>query len=265
MATSEQSLRERVLEAMQKSLRSRVFEVLEQREMMIDAKECIDLIRSLERESDRAVPIVLFGYLDGLLVGLFEAELNPSIPGGASSLLDGMAPLSTASSRINVAQGFYWISDQVADQLRLLKSIRNEFAHNPYTTFDAPKVQGWIASNEMYMGILRGTRGGDEPGLESDEDGREWVIDIDTVEGIRDGKLVRTPRLDFVISVVLTLHLAVLQMYVSPTAWRLGVHPGEMMAHKDEWPEDMIRFDASVGEFIDAAYWQEGKRQGRID
>jgi len=79
-------------------------------------------------ESDRAAVILGTAKLDSLLRQILEAHLLPCA-GGHDELLDGDAPLSTLSSRINACYRLGIINATFARCLHLIRRIRNSFAH----------------------------------------------------------------------------------------------------------------------------------------
>jgi hypothetical protein len=104
------------------------------------ADEANAFIKQLVGESDRGAALVGIAYLDDLLAGLFRAHmLTKKVSEG---LLEGFAPLSTFSSRIDVAYCLGWIGPETYRDLHLLRKVRNEFAHaHEPVTFSSAKVQ----------------------------------------------------------------------------------------------------------------------------
>jgi hypothetical protein len=86
--------------------------------------------REFAKESDRAAVILAAAKLDFTLLQLLQRLLLPS-PTGSDELLDGDGPLSTFSSRINLAHRLGLISAQFSRSLHLVRRIRNSFAHEP--------------------------------------------------------------------------------------------------------------------------------------
>jgi len=109
--------------------------------------EFSDYFVSLEDESDRALAVFAFAYIETLLLSLMKDELNQDIPGGVESLFESHGPLQTASDRIKMSAALYWISKSSMQDLELLRKIRNEFAHRHKAVgFDDPIVRGLLSS-----------------------------------------------------------------------------------------------------------------------
>lgn len=80
----------------------------------------------MREETDRACAVLGAALLDMKLKQLFRRRLR----GDGESLLGGMAPLSSFSSRIRLALALAWVSDPVASDLDVIRDIRNDFAHS---------------------------------------------------------------------------------------------------------------------------------------
>lgn len=101
-------------------------------------------LQSIEEESDRALPILLFAYIDSVLRECFRRNLNPATH---EHLLEGTAPLSTAGARIRMAYGLGWLSNDVYADLQLIRKIRNECAHSSVVAdFTSGEVRSFVAS-----------------------------------------------------------------------------------------------------------------------
>src|SRR2546425_6922070 len=88
------------------------------------------LDREFSKESDRAAVILVGALFDSALTQLLRTALVAS-PTSDDDLLDGAnAPLSTFSARINTSYRIGLISKQFCRDLHLIRSIRNQFAHN---------------------------------------------------------------------------------------------------------------------------------------
>jgi hypothetical protein len=80
------------------------------------------------RESDRAAVVLGAAKLDQQLYQLLQKVLL-SNPNATDELLDGDAPLSTFSARINLCYRLGLIDRALARALNLIRRIRNSFAH----------------------------------------------------------------------------------------------------------------------------------------
>jgi Mannitol repressor. len=81
------------------------------------------------RQTDRASAIVSSALLEELLERLLLAYLvdNVSVK---RDLFEGIAPLSTMSAKINLAYYLGLLGQNEFDDLKLIKNIRNDFAHS---------------------------------------------------------------------------------------------------------------------------------------
>ncbi len=79
-------------------------------------------------ETDRAAVVLGAAKLDTLLYHLIQKSLLPNTSSN-DELLDGDAPISTFSSRINMAFRLGLIDPELTRALHLVKRIRNIFAH----------------------------------------------------------------------------------------------------------------------------------------
>lgn len=100
----------------------------EQRLSKAEREEIDRLIAEFRDETDRAAVVLGAAKLDLQLYQIIEQALLPA-PTGHDELLDGDAPLSTFSSRINLVARLGIIAADLARALHLIRKIRNAFAH----------------------------------------------------------------------------------------------------------------------------------------
>jgi hypothetical protein len=91
-------------------------------------KEIKEFIKEFGSESDRAAVILGAAKLDTSLYLLLTRALLPTA-GNEDELFEGEAPLSSFSSKINLAYRLGLIDSQFAHALHLIRKIRNSFAH----------------------------------------------------------------------------------------------------------------------------------------
>lgn len=77
-------------------------------------------------ESDRAAAVLGAALLDERLKNMFFSRLAAK----QESLLGKMGPLSTFSSRINLAFALCWIDAETENDLNIIRDVRNDFAHH---------------------------------------------------------------------------------------------------------------------------------------
>jgi DNA-binding MltR family transcriptional regulator len=112
---------------------------------MAEAKRFIEdgtkITALLHNESDRGAALTGSAFLErelGLLIRAFLVH-EPSV---VKTLLDGgMAPLKSFSARTRITFALGLISKAEYSDLSLVRAIRNEFAHEPFTaTFDTETI-----------------------------------------------------------------------------------------------------------------------------
>ena len=69
--------------------------------------------------------------LDDALASLLSAAMLPALKPARSLTIGDRAPLGTFSARIDAAHQLGLISQPFAADLHVIRSIRNDFAHNP--------------------------------------------------------------------------------------------------------------------------------------
>jgi hypothetical protein len=127
-----------------------VKQIIDDRETQPDAVGLIQFFASVQRESDRALPIVCFSFLEAELESLMKyAMVNE---GANKRLFSYPGPLSTADAKIELAYGLGWIDSRVRDAIRSLKTIRNRSAHEPvFDGFDDSRVAQLVRSHTGFV------------------------------------------------------------------------------------------------------------------
>jgi hypothetical protein len=95
---------------------------------IIDWSAFRKFVLEFKDESDRAAVILGAAKLDALLYQILDRYMLPSLS-STDELLDGDAPLSTFSSRINTCYRLGLLSPEFAKALHMIRKIRNAFAH----------------------------------------------------------------------------------------------------------------------------------------
>ena len=133
------------------------------------------LIEQFSKESDRAAVILVASILDEILETLIKSRLTP-VPTAQDSLFDNAtSPLSSFSSKIDMAFRIGLISGKLARDIHIIRKIRNSFAHDVYgCSFENGSVKSrvrelensassvWVKQRlevERNDNILEGTRG----------------------------------------------------------------------------------------------------------
>lgn len=101
----------------------------------------------LVSETDRSLAILLFALAEDFMLNGLEFNMKENCPVGWESATSGNGVLATAQDRISILELLAWITPVVAAQLRLMKSIRNRFAHHAdVNDFEDEKIIGWIST-----------------------------------------------------------------------------------------------------------------------
>jgi DNA-binding MltR family transcriptional regulator len=88
----------------------------------------IDFYNNLKSESDRAAVILGTSKIELLLLQIIQKHLLPC-PASKDDIFEGEGPLSTFSSRINLAYRLGLIDATLSHSLHIIRKIRNDFAH----------------------------------------------------------------------------------------------------------------------------------------
>jgi hypothetical protein len=104
-----------------------------------------------QSEADRSASILLFALVEDLMLECLKTHLNPQAYGGWEGVTGGNGLLATASDRISLLELLYWIRPSTGADLRLMKSIRNRFAHHADVhSYRDGKVSGWVSSMNQH-------------------------------------------------------------------------------------------------------------------
>ena len=98
-------------------------------------------------EADRSAAILMFALAEDLMLTGLKQNLDGEVKGGWDDLSSGNGLLATANDRITLLTLLGWIHPAVYSDLRVLKAIRNRFAHHPdIIGFDEERVRGQISA-----------------------------------------------------------------------------------------------------------------------
>jgi hypothetical protein len=99
------------------------------------------LIRLLGRHSQAGNALVIAGLVEDELEKLLLVAGRELSNKQAKDIFGGMGPLHNFSGKIEIAFMFELIDQDIRDDLHLIKSIRNKFAHTTrFVYFDSPHV-----------------------------------------------------------------------------------------------------------------------------
>lgn len=98
-------------------------------------------------EADRSAAILLFAMAEDLMLDGLKQHLHGEVKGGWQEVSSGNGLLATANDRVTLLALLGWIHPTVYADLRIMKTIRNRFAHHPdIIGFDEDKVRSQISS-----------------------------------------------------------------------------------------------------------------------
>jgi len=113
----------------------------------IDFSDIYTVYQEIDGESDRAIAILTFSLLEGLIEKLLRTYLNNDVRGGVGKLFEPNNLLSGASKKLDLIFALHWIDKHLYDDINILKKIRNMFAHDiAIKSFDDVKISSRIQS-----------------------------------------------------------------------------------------------------------------------
>ena len=122
-------------------------------------KEVLLLRATLSRETDRGAALIVGGYLEEHLKLLLLASFVKCHSVRASLFEGGSAPLGSMSARIDLAYAIGLISAEARRELRLIKRIRNIFAHDfRPRTFEDPEIRDRCQEFRAFTNLPPGTK-----------------------------------------------------------------------------------------------------------
>lgn len=108
-----------------------------------------DFLKEFNKETERGSALSATAFIDSLLERTLIAFLIPNDSGRA--LTSGFnAPLGTFASRIVACHAMGLIPEAEFKECRILRKVRNEFAHKVKMSFDDPKVRGLCSGLSEY-------------------------------------------------------------------------------------------------------------------
>jgi DNA-binding MltR family transcriptional regulator len=103
------------------------------------------LVKILEQEDARALPVVFCAYLDDVLLAMFKREVPDGVPGGKASLFNAFGPFSDFASRLKIAYCFGLISAALLIDIDHVRKIRNEISH----TWDIDQLSEFFSRSPL--------------------------------------------------------------------------------------------------------------------
>jgi hypothetical protein len=116
-----------------------------------DTKEFSEFLGEFNKESDRGAVLSSTAYIDSLLANLLGSFLINDK--SASDMLRGrFAPLGAFSARALACHAMGLISDDERDEIKWLRKVRNEFAHEFKMSFSDSEIEKWCAKLKFITG-----------------------------------------------------------------------------------------------------------------
>lgn len=170
----------------------------------------------IDLESDRSLAILIFALSEDLMLISMKHYMIGKVKGGWEEVSSGNGVLATASARITILELLAWIRPDIAKHLRLMKSIRNRFAHHAdVNDFEDSKIRGWISSMDHI----------EAPVLRAMEESESQPL--------------KTPRALFIMRSVLTITALVSDLAIRPAAIAAKVWSGDISGSYDDGPEPL--------------------------
>jgi hypothetical protein len=105
------------------------------------------VFRTARSEADRSAAILVFALAEDLMLDAIKRYLKADVKGGWAEVTGSNGLLATANDRITFLCLLQWIHPVVYADLRLLKSIRNRFAHHAdVSSFEDSVIRNWIGA-----------------------------------------------------------------------------------------------------------------------
>ncbi len=189
-----------------------------------DWEQAIEFFTSLADESNRAIPVLAFAYLDTEVEQQMRHALNPAVHGGINGLFGPLGPLGTASMRINMSHALLWITTETAGDFHTLRKIRNRYAHNLVDKgLEDPKTKDLLREHVLLPVILGALNLGVVDiscGLPERLD-----VDIDAKTTTMDLRV----RNQLILAFAFTTWRVLAELHVAPSAIRTGVSPSALL------------------------------------
>jgi DNA-binding MltR family transcriptional regulator len=201
----------------------------------ITSDDIAPFFQGLLTESERAIGILAFAFVESRLFELFSQRLDSSIHGGVESILGPQGILDSVGAQIRMLRSLRWLRAETEQDLRLLARIRNRFAHaHTALTFEDSKIRGYFSALTKHEErCSKFFQGG--------------------VLKIQETYLVR---------VAATLYFLYADLTLMPSSLRAGLGPtGAFAAGFDKYPSDLRNALANCMSAVELIYEKAGSVQ----
>jgi hypothetical protein len=104
-------------------------------------KDIVKSLQEIAQRGDAAYVLTTSSALEELLENALEGKMRTLSNALRNRLFEGYGPLATFSAKIDVADAFKIIADEVVSDFRAIKDIRNRFAHTTVPLhFQSPEL-----------------------------------------------------------------------------------------------------------------------------
>lgn len=111
-----------------------------------------EMLRKLTNAAHSPFVLVTVSMIEEMLEEAILSKMRPLSENFRDRLFEGYGPLSSFSARIDISYSLGIIDDHLLHDLRLIKSIRNEFAHSTFAMhFDHPNLQKHFQNLTKYQ------------------------------------------------------------------------------------------------------------------
>jgi hypothetical protein len=166
------------------------------------------------------------------MIDALKLNLNGDVDGGWKAVIGSNGLLATASDRLMLLEMLRWINKSTALDLRVMKSIRNKFAHrHDLHSYDDTELKNLISSMTK----------------------REDVAKAILIENNADHN-ISSNRALFLSRAIMTITRLTLDLAEGPTARHFKISPNDLAGDFDKRPEcfqEAMRFmsEESFGAF----------------
>jgi hypothetical protein len=118
--------------------------------LLVDQAEWASFFDELGRESERATAILAAAWIDHLLERKLAQLFSSGNKDARDQLFASSGPFATFSAKTTAAFCAGWLDTDVHHDLRVIRKIRNEFAHRIHgLSMESPKIKPLIESFQV--------------------------------------------------------------------------------------------------------------------
>jgi hypothetical protein len=88
------------------------------------------VIRLVQKEDVRSLPVIACGFADSELEEMFKEIVSSDVSGGRRDFMGAYGPVSSLANKLKLSQVFKMIASNIILDLESLRQIRNRIAHD---------------------------------------------------------------------------------------------------------------------------------------